>query len=127
MRDIGEHLLNTTRERFSSQTAPDGTPWAPLSEDYKRTKPRNQDKILTLYGILRGQLTYRAARDEVAIGSPTIYAGTHQFGAERGAFGTTARGAPIPWGDIPARPFLGLSPDDESAVMEILAEHLDAS
>ena len=25
MRDIGEHLLNTTRERFVSQQAPDGT------------------------------------------------------------------------------------------------------
>ena len=31
MRDIGEHLLNTTRERFVDQKAPDGKPWAPLS------------------------------------------------------------------------------------------------
>ena len=26
MRDIGEHLLNTTRQRFSDQKDPDGTP-----------------------------------------------------------------------------------------------------
>ena len=29
MRDIGEELLNTTRERFNTQTAPDGTPVYP--------------------------------------------------------------------------------------------------
>ena len=32
MRDIGEHLLNTTRERFHSEKAPDGTPWTPLTD-----------------------------------------------------------------------------------------------
>lgn len=31
MRDIGEHLRNTTRKRFEDEEAPDGTPWAPLS------------------------------------------------------------------------------------------------
>ncbi len=33
------------------------------------------------------------------------------------------RGAPIPWGDIPARPFLGLS-DDEADVRDIVARYL---
>ena len=51
-------------------------------------------------------------------------AGTHQFGASKGAFGTTSRGSPIPWGDIPARPFFGLSSEDEWGVLEILTDHL---
>lgn len=119
MRDIGERLLHTTRERFVSHSAPTGEPWSPLSEDYKQTKKKNQHKILTYYGILRGQLNYRASRDQVEVGSPTIYAGTHQFGAQRGAFGTTSGGAPIPWGNIPARPFLGLSDEDEAEVVQL--------
>ena len=124
MREIGETLLNSARERFSDQTSPDGTPWAPLSAEYSARKPRNQDKVLTLDGFLRGALAYRAGADSVEVGSPLIYAGTHQFGAAAGSF------APgIPWGDIPARPFLvdadgRLAPADEDAIGEIILDHL---
>lgn len=124
MRDIGEHLLRTTRDRFADEKAPDGTPWAPLSETTKARKTRNAGRILTESGILGGQLAYRASSDELMVGSPTIYAGTHQFGASRGAFGTTSRGSPIPWGDIPARPFLGLSGDDEDEVAALVSDFL---
>ena len=96
MRDIGEHLLNSTRERFRTQTAPDGTHWAPLSTSTKRRKKHNRDKILTERGFLRGGLTYQADRDSVAIGSPSIYAGTHQFSAERGHSVPRARGVLSP-------------------------------
>ena len=126
MRDIGEHLLNTTRERFVDQKAPDGTHWAPLSRTTKRRKRRNRDKILTERGFLRGNLTYRADVKSVRVGSPSIYAGAHQLGAERGAFGTTGSGRPIPWGDIPARPFLGLSDDDRDEVVRLVERFLRA-
>ena len=39
--------------------------------------------------------------------------------------GKTRRGAPIPWGDIPARPFVGLSSEDKEAVLETIAEALE--
>ncbi len=124
MRDIGEHLLNSTRERFASETSPDGTPWAPLTEATKARKRRNRDKILTRDGFLRGNLAYRADADSVEVGSPSIYAGTHQFGAPAGSFGSG-----IPWGDIPARPFLvdaegRLAASDEAAIHEIILDHL---
>ena len=124
MREIGEVLLNSARERFSAQTSPDGTPWAPLSEHTKRRKKRNQDKILTRDGFLRGTLTYQAGADSVEVGSPLIYAGTHQFGAPAGSFA-----AGVPWGDIPARPFLidadgQPAPADEDAIGEIILDHL---
>ena len=125
MRDIGEHLLNTTRERFVDQTAPDGTPWAPLSATTKGRKKRNRNKVLTERGFLRGNLTYQTAPQSVVIGSPSIHAGTHQFGAERGAFGATSRGGAIPWGAIPARPFLGLSSADADEVLRLTARFLE--
>lgn len=132
MREIGEHLLNTTRQRFTDEEAPDGTPWAPLSETTKRRKRRNAEKILTESGALRGHgLVYRAGRDRVEVGSPLIYAGTHQFGAAKGAFGPTPNPLPnvsgeisIPWGDIPARPFLGVSDDDPRKILAIVNDHL---
>ena len=107
-RDIGESMLNVTRERFNTQTAPDGTPWKPLSPAYALVKKQNVAQILTLYGRLRGTLTYQAGPKEVRIGTPLVYGATHQFG----------RGA------IPARPFLGLSQSDEQELLDILNDHL---
>ena len=53
-KDVGETLLNSTRERFRTQTAPDGTAWAALSPAYRARKPSHKDKPLTLSGVLRG-------------------------------------------------------------------------
>ena len=127
MRDIGEYLVRTTRDRFSAEEAPDGTPWAPLSEATKARKRRNAGKILTLDGHLQGQLVYRESADQVEVGSPRIYGGVHQFGAKKGAFGSTSRGTPIPWGDIPARPFLGLSDADRDEVRDLLIDYIESA
>ena len=118
--DIGEHLLNSSRERFIAEEAPDGSDWASLSETTKSRKKKNKEKILTHRGHLRGTLNYQVTGDELFIGSPRIYAGTHQFGARKGQYGTTSRGGPIPWGDIPARPFLGISHEDRAEIRNIL-------
>ena len=110
LRNIGEHLLNTTRARFDTQAAPDGTPWAPLDQRTIRRKKKNADKILTEEGELRGSLAYRAGSDELLVGSPEKYAATHQFGdASR---------------NIPARPFLGLSAADRAEIERIARDHL---
>ena len=109
-RDMGEHLLNSTRARFRAQTAPDGSPWAALSPGYRAAKKKNKDKILTLQGRLRGLLTYQASQDALRIGTPLIYGATHQFGDPRR--------------NIPARPFLGLSVDDKVELVAILNDWL---
>ena len=156
-RDMGEHLLNSTRARFQSQTAPNGAAWAPLSPAYQARKRKNKGKILTLDGRLRGLLNYQASQDTLRIGTPLIYGATHQFGADKGSFGTVtahisahirklksrdvragrrlvARGVTfvkahsrqmiVPWNDIPARPFLGLSTDDQQEALDTLNEWL---
>jgi len=132
MRAIGEHMVNTTRERFRDEKAPDGTPWAPLSEVTLKRKKRNVDKILTERGYLSGTIAYREGPDFVEIGSSRIYASTHQFGAAKGEFGgvrTSLPGRsffqPIPWGDIPARPFLGVSDEDSAAIADAVLDHID--
>ena len=153
MRDIGEHLLNTTRERFVDQKAPDGTPWAPLAPATKQRKKKNKDKILTESGVLRGQLTYRAGRDGVVVGSPTVYAAAHQFGAQvqmaprtqvlafaknstrftsrRAASRHRSGAVRVAFANIrahtiniQARPFLGVSPDDETEIIALVNDYL---
>lgn len=143
--DVGETLLNSTRARFQSQTAPDGTPWAPLAPAYAARKPRHKTKPLTLSGVLRGTLVKKADQNSLRIGTPMIYGAVHQFGAAKGGFGTVTarvnaytrrtrtgsaavrahtRQMRVPWGDIPARPFLGLSDEDRNDLLDALREYL---
>ncbi|MFM8333842.1 MAG: phage virion morphogenesis protein, partial [Candidatus Methylumidiphilus sp.] len=55
----------------------------------------------------------------VMVGSPMVYAAVQQFGASKGAFGKN-----VPWGDIPARAFLGLSDADSAAIVKISVRFL---
>ena len=41
---LGEYLQSSTQKRFKTQTAPDGTPWAPLQPRYARRKKYAKDK-----------------------------------------------------------------------------------
>ena len=130
MQDIGRHLVQSTKDRFPTGKAPDGTAWAPKSpvtlERYGSRKSNRID-IRPLFGPT-GDLTMQihsdATSDGVTWGSNLIYAAVMQFGAAKGAFGNTANGSPIPWGTIPARPFIGLSDDDRGQIVAILDEWL---
>jgi phage virion morphogenesis protein len=130
MSDITEYLLESTRKRFKDGgPAPDGTPWAPKSpvtlENYRRkgrgvnTKPLTHQGDLSLFG-----LHHDSGPDHAQIAASPVYAATMQFGARQGQFGRTKRNGPIPWGDIPARPFLGLSKEDERSVLSIIEGYL---
>lgn len=114
--DIGEMLLLSHFERWGRQESPDGTPWAPLSEDYRKRKPRNQDHILRLYDQLRDTLAYQASPSELLFGSNRVYAAIHQFGGRPGMSPALAA--------IEARPFLGIGDDDQASILDILEQYL---
>lgn len=155
LEDIGEHLLLTTKLRFSTSTAPDGTKWAPNSpvtilrylgayrrKDGSSTSFKKKGGGLTKAGAARaagkkpliGESKSLSSNifwtlegnDVLLVGSPMEYAAAQQFGMERGYAGTDRRGRPLPWGDIPAREFLGVSTEDEEAILDILEEHFSA-
>jgi phage virion morphogenesis protein len=141
---IGEALLETTQKRFSTMTAPDGQAWQPLSPRYKKRKHMNADKILTLRGYLRSTLTYQVQDNEIKLGSNRKYAAAQQLGADiniaarsqQAYFNRTgdevgnlfvkksrsnfAQWVTIPGHTIhiPARPFLGISTEDEVLIIE---------
>ena len=112
-RDIGEHLLESHEQRFKDQQAPDGTPWELLSVNTIEQKAlsNQSEKILRGYGTLADTLNYQISKNQLQFGSPLEYAATHQFGRDKA--------------NIPARPFLGLSSDDEVEVLDILRSHLN--
>jgi phage gpG-like protein len=149
-RPLGEHLVETTKRRFDSSTGPDGKRWAPNSPvtmlrylaetkgNYTRkgqlskkgaARAMGKKPLIGVTGMLAMQTRYRANRDSLEIGNPMKYAAVQQFGAKKGSLGTgrykTRNGTfPIPWGDIPARPFIGLSGDDRLYIIDKAHEFL---
>lgn len=126
LRSIGEELQRTTQDRFDpgQKKAPDGTPWARNSPVTIARKGR--DNPLYERGILQGSIRYQLSGARgVEVGTNLVYGAAHQFGMVKGYAGRTRRGAPIPWGNIPARPYLGLSADDETEVVRILRDYLE--
>lgn len=144
---IGENLVITTKQRFSSQTGPDGRRWPPNTQTtiirylqgFKGSFSKKTGKILKAGsdrasakrpGIgesrqLATEIVRRHNATGVVVGSPMIYAGTFQFGARKGAYGKMSNGAPIPWGDIPPRPFIGLDERDETMIVDTVADFLE--
>jgi len=122
--EIGEVLVESTKQRFGTQRGPDGRAWAPNTETTLARK-RNPN-ILTESGLLGDTIRWQFADGgrAVLIGSDRKYAAVQQLGQKKGASGTTRRGSPIPWGDIPPRPFLGVSDDDEARILDILRDYV---
>jgi len=115
---IGAALVSGTQDRFDAGKAPDGSDWAP-------TKRGGQ--ILVDTGALKDSVGYEASPGLVVVGTADVRAGTHQFGAKKGAYGSTGKGHPIPWGDIPARPFIGISEADEQEAKACVTRHVARS
>lgn len=136
---IGEDLVESTKRRFATATAPDGTPWAPnspvtvarylgmfKSSHKKDGAPSKAGQARSaakkpLTGetrALQTSINYQLqGAHGVGIGSPMVYAAIQQFGGTMSQF-------PHLWGDIPARPFLGVSATDKVNILDILGSYL---
>ncbi|MCW1934113.1 phage virion morphogenesis protein [Pararhodobacter zhoushanensis] len=129
LQDIGETMVETTRERFMTGVSPDGVAWAPKSEAtlarYRRLPGKTDTRPLWgPSGDLHTLFAAQASATEVSWGTNVIYSAVMQFGATKGEFGENAAGYPIPWGDIPARPFLGVSDEDRNSIISALNDWL---
>lgn len=139
LEEIGEEVAHSTMERFRTSTAPDGSAWVANSpvtvagylgvfgNSYKKDgslskkgqarssakKPligESKDLSTTIAWQLAGPT-------KVTVGSAKPYAAMQQFGGKRSQW-------PHLWGDIPARPFLGLSDADRSSILDIVSGYL---
>lgn len=156
-KNVGEHLLNSIRDNFEREAAPDGTPWQRLKERTIREREKRRltpIRILRARGRLAGSFSTSATISEVRVGTPMEYAAAHQFGAEikqparkqtiyqhydektdtlhqkfrKKSQSNFARDVTV--GEhtitIPARPFAGVSAQDETIILGIADEWLRA-
>ncbi|MGS4945202.1 phage virion morphogenesis protein [Meridianimarinicoccus sp. RP-17] len=109
---IGALLESSVKRRIAEEKeAPDGTPWAPWSERHGATR-RTGQTILQAEGDLLDSVQSLTSAAEVQTGSNLVYAAIHQFGGEDVDI------------DIPERPYLGLSTEDERGVRDLAADFL---
>ena len=115
LEQIGSTVESQTRRRLSEEKeAPDGSPWEPLSNDWAaRKSQRSSGGMLEYQGHLLDSIAYQVTGDEVEIGTGLIYGAIHQLGGE-------SVGKPIP-----ARPYLGLSSDNENELNEVIEAWLN--
>lgn len=152
LRDIGEYLMIAHDQRFASQASPDGTPWQALSPAYLKRKKKNRDKILVLDGFLQNTLRYQVSNNELLFGTNRIYGAMMHFGgsidvaarSQQAYFRQDGKTGDVgnqfvskrksnfaQWVtigaytiQIPARPWLGISDDDNYAIAGIATRYL---
>lgn len=127
MRNISEILRFVADEAFRRGRSPAGVPWQPLSATTIHARARQgygPRPILIRSGRLANSIVTRWDATKAMAGTNAIQAAVLQFGARKGAFGRTQTGTPIPWGDIPARPFLGFSRDAREDILEAIRSHV---
>lgn len=119
--EIGDELIDSTEKRFESQSGPDGVPWARNKPSTIKRKGRDQPltgRGKDSKGTLMDQINYQLSGNEtLEVGSPTDYAAMQQFGGTKAQF-------PNLWGDIPARPFIGISDADEEKIIDTFNQYL---
>jgi phage virion morphogenesis protein len=97
---VGNIVQKQTEDRFAEQIDPEGNKWKVLAQkthDYYIKKGWGKTRFLLIgEGNLRSQIIYEKSGWSVLVGSALEYAATHQFGR----------------GNIPARPYLGISAEN---------------
>lgn len=132
LKNVGEALLKTTRERFRTKSGPDGKAWAPHAPLSLRlgAKPGN---MLRRAGRLFRSINYNVGGSILRVGANAPpYDRAQQYGAtikpKKGKFlrvpipaARGGRNAPgfmfLKKVTIPARPYIGFGPRDEAATL----------
>lgn len=139
MHTIGEIVRTSINRNFRAQGRPDA---------WKKSRRAESDggMTLSLTGRLRNSFTVEADNDSASVGTNVAYATTLHFGAAKGSFGTVVAGVrshvrrlasgkeakvsahprlvTIPFGNIPARPFMLVQPDDWKEIRDALIDHI---
>lgn len=136
---IGESLVLSTKKRFETSTAPDGSRWVQNSQATYlsflgngknnhckdgRVNKSGSEKVMGKKpligktGNLSQQIDYAIDGSGLRVGSIMEYAAMQQFG------GITSPRSMIPNKIIPARPFLGISTADEQMIVSTVNDYL---
>lgn len=132
----GSIVQESVRMNFKQGGRP--TSWKKINKKYRVGKP------LLDKGILSNSITSKVKGGKALVGTSVIYSTTQHYGAKKGSFGIKTahikthdrtrngntytvkahtRQQSLPWGDIPARPFM-MAQTEDSTKIEKMAKKL---
>jgi phage virion morphogenesis protein len=141
MRAVGEDILAGVQRSFDEQQSPEGTPWEPS----RRATEQKGETLLDTGKLLGSLHVGEVSGESVTVGTNDIRAAVHQFGAAQGEFGIMSvlirehdrqtkagtqrvrehtRWLQLPWGNIPARPYIGWNERIEADVIRTVTDYL---
>lgn len=130
---IGQNLIERTRSNIKA-----GHDWQ--DREFAENRPvtlsrKDRTDPLIASGIwLSTRLYHQVSGSVLTLGAGGEQAGVLHFGASKGQFGRgRTRNFPIPWGDIPARPYMpitddgtDLAPAARREIFTSITEYLDS-
>ncbi len=121
MDEAGALLVSQTQRRIDSEkTDPDGTPWQAWSESYAGSRHHGQSLLVASEALLDSiDHIVGLGGDSVEWGTNLIYGGSHQNGLDMSVVGSRRRIT------IPARPYLGISEDNEADLAYLIDDFVD--
>jgi phage virion morphogenesis protein len=103
----GAVLESSARRRIQSdKRGPDGERWPNWSESYAQTRHAGHS-LLSAEGHLLDSIRAEVRGDEVEVGTNLVYGAVQQFGGDEVGMA------------IPARPYLGVSTEDERDILAV--------
>lgn len=115
MREIAGHLADSVADSFDRERAPDDAPWKPLKPKTVRDRERRgygAGPFLERSGDRARSILADHDETGAVAGTNLIYVATHHFGDERHK--------------IPARPFLGVTDEHRSMILDAIQRHFEA-
>lgn len=117
MKNIAGVFAYSTEENFKNEGRPDK--WTELSESTIKQRTKNKQwpgMILQISGQLASSVNTYYDDDSAVIGSNLEYAAIHQLGGQAGKNKSV---------EIPARPYLQLTPDDFEEILSMTENFLE--
>lgn len=127
LREIGDMLTESTKQRFVTKTGPSGqkwddntdvTMWTPKKLPGGGYSIKGRNDPLVDHGTLMDTIHPQLVGNNILeVGTAMEHAAMQQFGGSKEEF-------PFLWGDIPERPFFGISNEDEEAILGTIEDYL---
>jgi len=129
LKQISIQMYAAVMRNFQTEGARLGKKWESLSvvtlARRRKGGGSGSPRILQDNGNLRAGISPFSDGARIAsVSTDFIGARTLQYGAKKGQYGNMRNGNPIPWGRIPARPFMALNKEDIGKIIKIATAYI---
>lgn len=127
MKEIEGILVDAAQRAFKEEQDPEtGVPWAALSPVTIARRGSGATKLQDTSNLVQSISSNHDATS-ATVGVSEKYGITHQLGTKKGEYLKATDGGPVPWGDIPARPFLGIGKSDQNEILDAVSRYISIS